>query len=302
MTKINLNLNKLKKKYKIKKNIKILYLSPINNPKNNSLIFCVDLEDKNLKKLKKIKDSFIILDINAKFSKSFEKKNFVIKVKNPRYEYINILDKFETKKNLNKIYKPINSVVPKSTTIEPFVFIDENVKIGNNCIIKSGAKIFSNVIIGDNSIIGPNSVIGYEGFGIDRDGENSFKDIPIKGKGKKMKHYGQVVIGSDSDIGALNTIAKGVIGPTVLGKNILTSDNVHISHNCVIDENVAIAGSVLVSGSAKIGKNSWIGPNSTILQKVRVGKKNIIGISTTIFVDTPDNTKWLGNPAKRIPF
>lgn len=299
MTKISLNLIKLKKKYKIKKKLSIDNISSIINPKNNSLIYLLNLENDIINKLNKIKNSILLISKKYKLSYEVEKKNTVLYVNNPKYEFINILDKFEIKMN-NYNLKLINSKIPHSTIVEPLVFIDKNVKVGKNCIIKSGAKIFSNVVIGNNSVIGPNTVIGYKGFGIDRDKEKIHKKIPLLGKALKMKHFGGVKIGSKSDIGAMNTIVSGVMEPTILGNNVVTDDHVHIAHNCKIEDGVALTACVQLSGGVIIGKNSWIGPNSSIMQKVKIGKKNIIGIATTIFRDTPDKSKWLGNPAKKV--
>lgn len=299
MTEIKLNLIKLKKKYKFEKDLKVKYLSTINNPKNNSLLFCIDLNEDIFNKLKKISNSLIIISQNSKLNIEIEKKNFIIYTRNPKYEFINILEKYEVSKTKNNL-ELVNSKIPKSTIIEPLVFIDEGVKIGKNCIIKSGAKIYSRVLIGDNSIIGPNTVIGNKGFGIDRDKEKIHKKIPLNGKPIKMKHYGGVIIGKNVDIGALNTIASGVIEPTILDNNVVTDDHVHIAHNCRIESGVAITASVQLSGGVEIGKNSWIGPNSSIMQKVKIGKKNIIGICTTVHKNTPDNTMWLGNPARKL--
>ena len=300
MPKIELNLSELRKLYKLKKKLSIKNVSSINNPKNNSLIYCLKLDTKYLKKLDKIRDSLIIINRDSKLPSLIKKFNQIIYTKNPKYEFIKILEKFEKKLNNNDHLTLINSKIPSSTMIEPLVFIDKNVKIGENCLIKTGSKIFSNVMIGNNSIIGPNTVVGYKGFGIDRDQEITHKKIPLLGKALKMKHFGGVKIGEGSDIGALNTIVSGVMEPTILGRNVVTDDHVHIAHNCKIEDGVAITASVQLSGGVCIGSNSWIGPNSSIMQKVKIGKKNIVGISTTIYRNTPDNTKWLGNPARKV--
>jgi UDP-3-O-[3-hydroxymyristoyl] glucosamine N-acyltransferase len=64
----------------------------------------------------------------------------------------------------NRVIIGENVNIGKETTIEPFVFIDHDVQIGDNCILKAGVRICSNVLIGNNTIIGQNSVIGGPGF------------------------------------------------------------------------------------------------------------------------------------------
>lgn len=85
MTEIKLNLIKLKKKYKFEKDLKVKYLSTINNPKNNSLLFCIDLNEDIFNKLKKISNSLIIISQNSKLNIEIEKKNFIIYTRNPKY-------------------------------------------------------------------------------------------------------------------------------------------------------------------------------------------------------------------------
>ena len=69
------------------------------------------------------------------------------------------------------------------------VVIGRNVKIGRNCLIKSC------------------SVIGEEGFGIEKDEQ---------GNNLRLPHIGSVVIGDHVEVGALNTVASGIIDPTVI--------------------------------------------------------------------------------------
>ena len=45
----------------------------------------------------------------------------------------------------------------------------------------------------------------------------------------------------------LNTIACGVIEPTILDNNAVIDDHVHIAHNCRIESGVAITASVQLS-------------------------------------------------------
>ncbi len=300
MSSIIFNNEGIKLKYKLKKNLRLNNISSIKNPKNNSLIFLLKSEYKNIHKLKAINKSLIIIEDFKILPSNIKKNNFLVKSRNPKMEFMKILKDFELIQSTDKILNPINSKIPKSVKIEPFVFIDHNVEIGKNCVIKSGVKIYQNVKIGNNTTVGPNSVIGYKGFGIDRDKENMHKKIPLHGKPLKMKHYGGVQIGKNVDIGAFNTIASGTISKTVLSDYVVTDDHVHIAHNCNIKKGVAITASAQLSGGVEIGENSWIGPNSSIMQKVKIGKKNIVGLSTVIFRDTENNTTWLGNPARKV--
>jgi len=301
--KINFNIQKIKKKFDIKSDIKINKVSSIINPKNKSLIYILKINQTFISDLSKIKEAVILTEKDLVLNNKILKNNIIIKCSNPKLQFIKILNKMlipeiKTKYKENKINR--KSKIHKSTIIEPYVFIDENVTIGKNCIIKTGVKIFSGVKIGNNTIIGPNSVIGYKGFGIDRHLEKKQTKIPMKGNPIKMKHFGGVVIGNNVDIGSINTICSGAIDPTIIEDYVVTDDHVHIAHNCFLKKGCALTASVQLSGGVQVGENTWVGPSSSIMQKVKIGKKNIIGIATTIYRDTPNNTKWLGNPARKV--
>lgn len=301
--KINFNIINIKKKFNIKTNIKINKVSSIVKPKNNALIYFLKVNQTFINRLSKIKNSVILTTKNVVLGEKIIKDNTVIICPNPKLEFIKILNEVSIPKNNytnkeNIIIK--NSNIHKSTIIEPYVYIEKNVIIGKNCIIKSGVKIFNGVKIGNNTIIGPNSVIGYKGFGIDRHLEKKQKRIPMLGNPLKMKHFGGVIIGNNVDIGSLNTICSGAIDPTILKDYVVSDDHVHVAHNCILKKGCALTASVQLSGGVEVGENTWIGPSSSIMQKVKIGKKNIIGIATTIYRNTPDNTKWLGNPARRV--
>jgi UDP-3-O-[3-hydroxymyristoyl] glucosamine N-acyltransferase len=297
--------DKIAKYYNLKKKININNISSSDDPKSNTLIYCLNFNIEFEKKILKVNNCVLILKNNIKkINKKIHNKHKIIFAINPRLQFIKILNKFiiEDKKNYknNLFYKSENSYIHPSVTIEPFVFIDDNVYIERNCLIKSGVKIYSNVSIKSNTVIGSNSVIGHPGFGIDRDNKLKHRRIPLEGNPYKIKHFGGVLIGRNVDIGSLNTIASGVINPTIIEDFVVTDDHVHIGHNCKIRKGVAIAAAAEISGSVDIGRNTWIGPNSSLMQKIKIGKKNIVGINTTVFKDTENNSNYLGVPARKI--
>ena len=63
--KINFNIIKIKKKFNIKKNIKINKVSSIVKPKNNALIYLLKVNQTFINKLSKIKNSVILTTKNV---------------------------------------------------------------------------------------------------------------------------------------------------------------------------------------------------------------------------------------------
>lgn len=298
-------LNKIKAIYSLECEIPNLNsVSTVSNPKNNSLIFCLEYKKKYEDLLSKVSNSLILVNNDANIKSGLSDKNLFVYVTNPRMEYVNILNScvdFDHNSYPSDIYY-INpeSSVDASCVIEPFVFIDKGVQIDKFCHIKSGTKIYRNVTIGKNCVIGANTVIGDIGFGIERDNDDNWRRIPIDGRPMKMPHYGGVTIGNNVEIGALNTIVSGAIEPTVVEDNVKTDDHVHIAHNCKIGNGVIITAAAELSGGVKIGSNSWIGPNSSIFQQIKIGRKCVVGIGANIFRDMNDKDVFMGVPAKKI--
>ena len=50
----------------------------------------------------------------------------------------------------------------------------------------------------------------------------------------------------------------------------------------------------------EVGDETFIGLNVTILPKVKIGKKCIIGAGSVVTRDVPDGAKVVGNPARQI--
>ena len=297
--------SEIKKRYKVECNIPLINaVSTLTNPRDNSLIFCIQYKEQHDKSLSIVRNSVILVNKDAKITSNLTDHNVVIYVKNPRMEYVYILNNFVMEDGISyssdSYYIDPDAIVDSTCKIEPYVFIARDVQIGRCCHIKSGAKIYSNVTLGDNCVVGCNTVIGDIGFGIERINDGKWERIPLSGKPMKMPHYGGVRIGNNVEIGALNTIVSGAIEPTIISDNVKTDDHVHIAHNCKIEDGVLITAAAELSGGVKIGDNTWIGPNSSIFQQTKIGRRCIVGIGANIFKDMKDEEVYMGAPARKI--
>ena len=286
------------KNYKISKDIQINNVSTIKNPKNHSLIFTKKWSKEIEDKLININNSLILVKKNdTKINNNIIKNNECIFVNNPRLEYAIILNYILSKQpKKDRHYKELknrviigeNVNIGKGTIIEPFVFIDHDVQIGDNCILKAGVRICSNVLIGNYTIIGQNSVIGGPGFGIEKN---------INGKPIRIPQIGGVIIGNNVEIDALSTIDSGTIEPTVIEDNVMINNHVHIAHNVHIEKNCIITGCCNISGSVHIKEGSWLGPNCSIINGITIGKDVLVGMGAVVRKSTKDNVTVAGRPA-----
>ena len=185
------------------------------------------------------------------------------------------------------------------------VLIGKNVKIGKNCTIGHNSIIEKNVIIGNNCSIGSNviirnsilyndihvldgCVIGKKGFGF----------FPNKDKNIRYPHIGIVIIKDFAEIGCGNTIDRGSMSNTVIGKNTFLDNQIHIAHNNQIGDNCIIAGQVGFAGSSTIGNNVMIGGQAGISGHLKIGNNIQIGGGSGVIKNLPEGSKVMGYPAK----
>ena len=143
--------------------------------------------------------------------------------------------------------------IGKNVTIEPYVVIGKNVKIGNNVIIKSfshleSCKIENKVEIGPYARIRPNTILK-EGSKI-----GNFVEVKksIVGKKSKINHLSYI---GDSQIGKSVNIGAGTI-------------------TCNYDG--------VKKSKTKIKDNVFVGSNSSLVAPLTIEKKSIIGAGSVI--------------------
>ena len=167
--------------------------------------------------------------------------------------------------------------------------IEQNVSIGNSCSIGSNVVI-RNTLIKDNVNILDSCIIGKHGFGF----------FPINDKNLRYPHVGFVLIEDNCEIGCSNTIDRGSMSTTVIGKNTFLDNHIHIAHNVKIGENSIIAGQVGIAGSSILGSNVKIGGQAGISGHLKIGNNVEIAGGSGVIKDIPDNSKVMGYPAKNI--
>ena len=124
--------------------------------------------------------------------------------------------------------------------------------------------------------------------------------FPNKDKNFRYPHIGMVLIKDNVEIGCNNTIDRGSLSNTVIGKNTFIDNQVHIAHNVNIGENCVITGQVGFAGSSKIGDNVLIGGQAGISGHLTIGNNVNIGGGSGVIKNLPDNSKVMGYPAKDI--
>lgn len=184
----------------------------------------------------------------------------------------------------------VDSPVPASTVIGPYVCIGRDVVLGENVVIDAGSVIGDGVSIGDDSRLYPNvtiyhgcvigkraiihssAVIGADGFGFAPDGLDWVK-IP---------QIGRVVIGDDVEFGASSTVDRGALEDTLIGDGCKIDNQVHIGHNCRIGPRSVLAGCTGVAGSTTFGEHVIIGGGGMISGHINLVGGAVVSGGTTV--------------------
>ena len=151
------------------------------------------------------------------------------------------------------IFFSIDTKIGKNVTIEPYVVIGKNVKIGNNVVIKSfshleSCKIENKVEVGPYARIRPDTILK-EGSKI-----GNFVEIKKSTVGKKSKVNHLSYIG-DSEIGKSVNIGAGTI-------------------TCNYDG--------VKKSKTKIKDKVFVGSNSSLVAPLTIEEESIIGAGSVI--------------------
>ncbi|HEC78248.1 MAG TPA: UDP-3-O-(3-hydroxymyristoyl)glucosamine N-acyltransferase [candidate division WOR-3 bacterium] len=279
-----------------KKNFIIKKIAPHEYAKKNELTFLFNPEYKT--------------DAGAVIAAEKIKHKSGIVVKEPK-RAMYILLKFLAEKKKKKQISPLaiigrNVSIPKNCTIDPFVvinddvrigagtyigaysYIEEKVSIGKNCEIHPHTTIYRNTRLGNFVVVNSHSVIGKEGFGY-------FKQRRYK----RIRHIGGVVIKDFVEIGGNVTIDRATIGDTVIGEGTKIDNLVHIAHNVVIGKNCILMGQVGIAGSTKIGDDVILCGQVGISDHLTIGDNVVVYAKSAVFKSIPGRERYSGIPARR---
>ncbi len=193
----------------------------------------------------------------------------------------------------------------RNVSIGAFVFIGDNVeigqesiifplsaiysgsKIGRNCLIHSHVSIREGSLIGNRVIIHNGAVIGSDGFGY----------LPDKKKVQiKIPQKGIVVVEDDVEIGANTTIDRASLGKTIIKKGTKIDNLVQIAHNVEIGPHAILAAQTGIAGSSFIGRNVIAAGQVGIADHVTIGDNVIIAAKTGVTKDIPPHSMIAGTP------
>ncbi|MCA9507363.1 MAG: hypothetical protein KC505_02950 [Myxococcales bacterium] len=178
------------------------------------------------------------------------------------------------------------AVIGHNTRVDAHACIGDGVFIGEDCHIGFGVVIHDGAHIGNNVVIGANSVIGAEAFA-----PYGYDEAVL------LPSLGSTVIEDNIRIGSLCSVARGLIGKTIIKKDTLVDNQVHVGHDARVGKNVVIAGQTALAGFVDIGDAATLGGQVGVAPHAVIGQgARVSGKSLARGVIAPHEI-WSGNPS-----
>lgn len=214
---------------------------------------------------------------------------------NPRLAFVHALGIMYNKQKLvgisQKAIVSNKAKIGKDCYIGDFTVIGDNCEIGDNSIIYDRVSIVQNCVMGHECVIQQGVTIGADGFAYERHSNGSLERFP---------HIMGVKIGSNVEISANSSVARGSLSDTIIGDGTKLDALVHVAHNVKVGSHCELTAGTIIGGSAILGDMCWTGLNSMIKDNIRIGNNVIVAASAGVIHDVPDGDIVAGIPAKSI--
>lgn len=277
----------------------IIGVSYIGKPKNHTMMYMTKKIENRIVGLSDAEGCLVFLEDNIDVPADLVDKHFFLMCKDPAGAYTEVARKLEVQieKSLRAKHYTLTGEgyyigedvqIGKNPNIEPMVFIDHGVKIGDNVVIKTGVKIRYNSVIGNNCSFGENTVIGEPGFNSATVDNGDFVIMPA---------FGKTIIGNNVYFGANVSVSKGSADDTKIKNFVKIDSNVRIGHDVILGEYCEVRAKACVAGYAEIGCHTKIGAGANIKNRISVGDNCFIGMGCYLNRNLKANSTVTGNPA-----
>lgn len=175
-----------------------------------------------------------------------------------------------------------------NSTIEAGAYVGEDAHIGEDSLLLPQARVMDGCIVGDRAILHPGATIGSEGFGY----------VFIDGRFERIPQVGNVVLGSDVEIGANTCVDRAQTGSTQIGDGAKIDNLCQIGHNCRVGRHTGMAAQAGLAGSTIIGDYTVVGGQAGFKGHITIGSRVKIGAGSAVWGDVPDDAFVSGRPAR----
>jgi UDP-N-acetylglucosamine acyltransferase len=156
--------------------------------------------------------------------------------------------------------------------IGPFCVVEDDVRLGDDCILESGAVIKSGTTLGPRNRVFEGAIVG---------GLPQHIHIP--------ERPGKVILGSDNVIRENVTIHRALDAEhtTTIGDHCLLMVNSHVAHDCHVGNHVILTNNVMIAGHVHVGDRVFMSGASGIHQFCNIGTLAMVGGQAHLVQDVP---------------
>jgi UDP-3-O-[3-hydroxymyristoyl] glucosamine N-acyltransferase len=198
------------------------------------------------------------------------------------------------------------SKVSADASIGPYVVIDDDVVIGDGCVLLAhvviyrGARIGRNFFahahsvvrencrLGDNVVLQNGAVVGADGFGFAKDD---------RGRWSKIVQSGATVLEDDVEVQANACVDRASIDETHIGRGTKIDNLVQVGHGSKVGEDTLLCAQVGLAGSTEVGDRVILAGQVGVAGHCRVGDGVVATAQSGIPNDVEDGKIVSGYPA-----
>jgi len=195
--------------------------------------------------------------------------------------------------------------VGKHAHIGAYVVVDEDVVIGDNCVllphvvIYRGARVGNHFFahahavvrefcrVGDHVTLQNGAIIGADGFGFAKDNE---------GRWEKIVQSGPTILEDDVEVQANSCVDRASVGETRIGRDTKIDNLAQIGHGCAIGEHTMVCAQVGLAGSSVIGNNVILAGQVGVAGHCTVGDNVVITAQSGTHGDIEPGKMISGSP------
>jgi len=171
--------------------------------------------------------------------------------------------------------------IGKGTHISPFVTIEEDVIIGENCWLGPNCTVMNGARIGDKVQVFPGAVISAPP-----------QDLKYRGEPTLTR------IGDRSIIRECVTINRGTTdrNETVVGRDCLLMAYTHVAHDCLLGDHVIMANLATLAGHITVHNWAILEGLVAVQQFLTIGEHSFVGGGSLVRKDVPPFVKCAKEP------
>jgi len=185
--------------------------------------------------------------------------------------------------------------------VSPAFEIDDDVEIGNNCVLSGSGRLHSGVRIGHHVVIegqvsiGPSTRVGHHSTlsGVVEVGAGN-EIYPYCSIGYPPQHPESPKPSGGVRIGDRNVLREfvSIHAPaeemaTSIGNACYLMTYSHVSHDCNVGNGVKMAMNATLAGFVEVGDYAYLGLHVAVHQRMHIGAHAMLGMNTPIMKHVP---------------